>query len=50
MEEINPLLRATFSRSRKGAWIEILPLLVNSVGGWSRSRKGAWIEIGAYQE
>ena len=33
------------SRSRKGAWIEILPVPNIYCGTRRRSRKGAWIEI-----
>ena len=33
------------SRSRKGAWIEILRTIAEGVGTVGRSRKGAWIEI-----
>ena len=32
-------------RSRKGAWIEIIALVVASCCTTGRSRKGAWIEI-----
>ena len=32
-------------RSRKGAWIEIIPHSDNARRGQSRSREGAWIEI-----
>ena len=41
----NCFITLTYSRSRKGAWIEILfsPHTQSAVIG--RSRKGAWIEI-----
>ena len=34
-----------FSRSREGAWIEIMTLRPTSRRSGSRSREGAWIEI-----
>ena len=34
-----------YSRSRKGAWIEILTVMIIMRTALSRSRKGAWIEI-----
>ena len=33
------------SRSRKGAWIEMLPHSIIYIESEGRSRKGAWIEI-----
>ena len=38
-------LLSRLGRSRKGAWIEILMVLVSILSTSSRSRKGAWIEI-----
>ena len=35
----------TGSRSRKGAWIEIMPQVSDNGAAGGRSRKGAWIEI-----
>ena len=34
------------SRSREGAWIEIVPLVLAYLERMGRSREGAWIEIG----
>ena len=39
------MLTTGFRRSRKGAWIEMLMLSINSQSVVCRSRKGAWIEI-----
>ena len=37
--------KTLYSRSRKGAWIEIDSNGITNVKRVSRSRKGAWIEI-----
>ena len=37
--------REAASRSREGAWIEILSNEQRELFDWGRSREGAWIEI-----
>ena len=37
--------QSAHSRSREGAWIEILAVEAEAAAAFGRSREGAWIEI-----
>ena len=44
---VRSLLVVRLSRSREGAWIEMLQLMELNIKYLGRSREGAWIEIQA---